>query len=171
MRHLPQAAGFVVPAVEKRYILACTFASTKYLGRAPDDGVLLRAFVGGAMNEAQLEFDDNVLIEHALCDLRRWIPGLGEPRWSTVHRWPKAMAQPHVGHQQLLERIRGAESGTACLALLGNGYEGVGIPDIIAQADHAASKVLADLAGDASDASEGKSQIVPPPGAPDAAQA
>jgi oxygen-dependent protoporphyrinogen oxidase len=139
---VPNAAGFVVPAVEKRRILACTFASTKYLDRSEQGGVLLRAFVGGAMNEKQLELEDDVLVEHALEDLRRWIPGLQEPNWSSVHRWPKAMAQPHVGHQQLLERIRRGESRNLGLALVGNGYEGVGISDVISQADKAAVKAL-----------------------------
>ena len=45
----PDSFGFVVPAIEKRKIMACTFSSLKYPGRAPEDYILLRAFVGGSL--------------------------------------------------------------------------------------------------------------------------
>src|SRR2546425_12228007 len=57
--------GFVVPHAEKRALLACTFSSVKYAGRAPEGDVLLRAFVGGALNEAVLEVDDAPLVMRA----------------------------------------------------------------------------------------------------------
>jgi oxygen-dependent protoporphyrinogen oxidase len=141
---LPKAAGFVVPSVEGRNIPACTFASIKYLGRAPDDGVLLRAFVGGALHEGDLRGDDTALVEIVLKDLKRWFPNLQAPLWSEVRRWPAAMAQPHVGHRERLARIRETESQVSGLALVGNGYEGVGIADIAAQAERAAEKVMTD---------------------------
>ncbi|PYO58792.1 MAG: protoporphyrinogen oxidase, partial [Candidatus Rokuibacteriota bacterium] len=43
--------GFVVPHVERRPIVACTFSSVKYPGRAPAGHVLLRVFLGGALSE------------------------------------------------------------------------------------------------------------------------
>jgi oxygen-dependent protoporphyrinogen oxidase len=141
---LPNAAGFVVPSVEGRRIPACTFASIKYLGRAPDDGVLLRAFVGGALHEDDLSGDDSDLVDIVLKELKRWLPELGRPLWSDVRRWPAAMAQPHVGHRERLARIRDTESRLSGLSLVGNGYEGVGIADIAAQAERAAEKVMVD---------------------------
>src|SRR5262249_61775746 len=44
--------GFVVPRVERRPVIACTFSSVKYPGRAPARPVLLRVFLGGALDEA-----------------------------------------------------------------------------------------------------------------------
>lgn len=143
---LPAAAGFVVPAMEKRNLIACTFASTKYTDRSPDDGVLLRAFVGGALQAAQLDVDDDTLVARVLADLRRWLPlGQATPRFTAVHRWPAAMAQPVIGHADTLARIRQAEASASTLALVGNGFEGVGIPDIIQQASAAADRLLATL--------------------------
>ena len=47
--HPMDAFGLVVPAIEKRKILAVSFSSRKFPGRAPDWQILLRTFVGGAM--------------------------------------------------------------------------------------------------------------------------
>lgn len=129
---LPQAAGFVIPAVEGRGTVACTFAHLKYPGRAPEGRILLRAFVGGALHEDRLDLDDATLVRQTLADLRIYLGALPEPRLARVHRWPKAMAQYVVGHQARVARIRAlTPSG---LHLVGNGYDGVGIPDVAAQA-------------------------------------
>jgi oxygen-dependent protoporphyrinogen oxidase len=138
---LPDAAGFVVPAVEGRALIACTIASAKYADRAPEDGVLLRAFVGGALGEAMLGHDDPTLVAMVMEDLRDLLGVRGEPYLSTVDRWPKAMAQYVLGHADRVKSIRLRERLLPGVALVGNGYEGVGIPDIIAQADQAAARL------------------------------
>ena len=65
VRHPLDGFGFVVPHVERRPIIACTFSSVKYAGRAPEGHVLLRVFMGGALNEAVLEGDDATLVQTA----------------------------------------------------------------------------------------------------------
>ncbi len=129
---LPQAAGFVIPASEGRSTIACTIAHAKYPGRAPSGTTLLRAFVGGAMHEDRLALDDATLIRQTLVDLRSYLGNLSEPHLARVHRWPKAMAQYVVGHQQRVARIRALTP--AGLHLVGNGFDGVGIPDVASQA-------------------------------------
>jgi oxygen-dependent protoporphyrinogen oxidase len=52
IRHPLDGFGFVVPLAEARPIIAGTFSSVKYPGRAPDGHVLLRVFLGGALREA-----------------------------------------------------------------------------------------------------------------------
>ena len=138
---LPLAAGFVVPAVEGRSLIACTFGHHKYAGRAPDGHVLLRAFVGGALNEALLERTDEELTAGVLRDLRDLLDLRGEPLFTRVHRWPKAMAQYVLGHQENVQVIRAREREFPGFALVGNGYEGVGIPDLAAQADNAVDRL------------------------------
>jgi protoporphyrinogen/coproporphyrinogen III oxidase len=129
---LPQAAGFVIPAVEGRGTIACTIAHAKYPGRAPEGTILLRAFVGGALHEDRLDLDDAELVRQTLADLRVYLGALPEPRLARVHRWPKAMAQYVIGHQARVARIRALTPDG--LHLVGNGYDGVGIPDVAAQA-------------------------------------
>jgi len=138
---LPEAAGFVVPAVEDRTVIACTIASGKYAERAPADGVLLRAFAGGALHPGDCELSDAQLLAAVMADLRALLGIAGEPSLVRIHRWPKAMAQFVLGHGERVQGIRLRERAVAGLALVGNGYEGVGIPDIIAQADQAAIRL------------------------------
>ena len=59
---LPDGFGFLVPAVEGRAMLACTFVHRKFLGRTPTGKAVLRAFLGGAKNEALLDESDEVLV-------------------------------------------------------------------------------------------------------------
>jgi len=140
---LPDAAGFVVPEIEHRLILACTICSSKYPDRAPDGRVLLRAFIGGAMHEDELDRDDDALLAAAHAELGELIGISGEPEVAHLRRWPRAMAQHVLGHRDRLQRIREREVALPGLALVGNGYDGVGIPDLAAQADGAAERLLA----------------------------
>ena len=138
---IPSAAGFVVPTCENRSIIACTIASEKYLNRCPDDKVLLRAFIGGAMGEHHLDRSDDDLVWAAHKDIVDVLPIHAGPQQQWVHRWPKAMAQPLIGHGARLKRIRTLESQYPGLILIGNAYEGVGIPDIIAQSKRAVQEL------------------------------
>jgi oxygen-dependent protoporphyrinogen oxidase len=139
---VPEAAGFVVPAIEKRTVIACTFAHRKYAGRAPQGTALLRAFVGGALHESVLEQDDATIIAAVRRDLQALTGIAAEPLFAHVHRWPKAMAQHVIGHRDMLSFLRAREATIPGLALVGNGYEGVGIPDLVAQAENAAKRLL-----------------------------
>lgn len=140
---LPMAAGFVVPYREGRQILAATFMSQKYADRAPADTVLLRVFLGGAGDSKQLQRSDAELVAAACVDLRELVQLNGRPLWYEVDRWPLTMAQYHLGHRDRVAHIRTRSAAIPGLALIGNGYEGVGIPDIIAQANHVAAGWLA----------------------------
>lgn len=138
---LPAAAGFVVPAVEGRTIIAATFGHHKYAGRVPDGHALLRAFIGGALHEQALERSDADLVDGTLRDLRDFLGLRGDPLFTRVHRWPKAMAQYVLGHGEGVQVIRSRERHFPGFALVGNGYEGVGIPDLAAQADQAVDRL------------------------------
>lgn len=138
---LPPAAGFVVPAVEGRSLIAASFCHQKYAGRSPDDRVVIRAFVGGASHASRLEVDDAHLLAALTHDLRELLGITVPPLTTVISRWTAAMAQPIIGHRERLAAIRAAEHLIPSLALVGNGYEGVGVPDIIAQAQTAASRL------------------------------
>ena len=86
-------SGFVVPRVEGLHILAATWVSSKWPGRAPDDHVLLRVFVGGARDPQALEADDDTLVRRAVTDLKGLMAIEGEPELTRVYRWTRANAQ------------------------------------------------------------------------------
>jgi oxygen-dependent protoporphyrinogen oxidase len=138
VRHPLNGAGFVVPHVEGRTIIACTFSSRKFDGRAPDDRVLLRAFAGGMLGREAYALPDGQLVEAALRDLAELLGISGEPDEVWLKRLPDSMPQYEPGHLEHVDGIR----TPAHVALAGNAYRGVGLPDCIATAFAAAEKVL-----------------------------
>jgi oxygen-dependent protoporphyrinogen oxidase len=134
--------GFVVPRTEGRALLACTFSSVKYPGRAPAGHALLRCFVGGALNEAILGSDDGALVAGARDELRQALGVTAEPVLTRVDRWPKAMPQYHVGHLGRVEAIERCAAAIPGLQLAGGAYRGVGIADCVRSGETAAERAL-----------------------------
>lgn len=130
--------GFVVPRSEGRALLAATFSSVKYPGRAPADHVLIRAFLGGALNAAVLEQDDAALVALARRDLADAIGIRAEPMLTRVARWPASMPQYRVGHLTRVETIEHRLQRVPGLWLAGGAYRGVGIADCVRSGETAA---------------------------------
>jgi oxygen-dependent protoporphyrinogen oxidase len=134
--------GFVVPAIERRALIACTWAGRKFPGRAPEGAELVRGFVGGALRPDLVELDDAALAEAVRRDLRELAGITAAPTLVRVHRHRRAMPQYAVGH---LDRVAAIEARTAALpalALAGAAYRGVGIPDCVRGGEAAADAVL-----------------------------
>jgi oxygen-dependent protoporphyrinogen oxidase len=137
--------GFVVPRVEGRQLIAATFSSAKWPGRAPPGAALVRGYVGGAGREAVLEGDDDELVRLVRSELADTAGIRGEPRHAEVHRFHRAVPQYDVGH---LERVAGLEAALrSCpgVFVTGASYRGVGIPDCVRAAATTASAVLESL--------------------------
>jgi oxygen-dependent protoporphyrinogen oxidase len=150
--HGLEGFGFIVPPGEAN-VLASTWVSSKWDARAPEGRALVRAFVGGARDEARVESStDAELVSLARTDLERFMGSLGTPRFTRVYRYANAGPQPHVGHGKRLERIAARLQGLPGLYVAGAAYEGVGIPDCVRQARAAASAALRRLSENQSDA-------------------
>jgi oxygen-dependent protoporphyrinogen oxidase len=134
--------GFVVPAVERRDLLACTFSSRKWVGRAPEGFELLRAFVGGVRRPELVDRDDAALVSAVRADLARWVGLAGEPVWTRVDRWRRAMPQYELGHAERLATIEQRLAAFPQLELAGNAYRGIGIPDSVHSGEAAADALL-----------------------------
>jgi oxygen-dependent protoporphyrinogen oxidase len=143
--HPLDASGLVVPAVEKRQILSVSFASRKFAGRAPEGQVVLRTFLGGALQPEILTHTDDELVRIVLSELREILGVRGEPRFTIVSRHVRAMPQYHVGHLDRIRRIEQSIAAQPRLALAGNAYAGVGIPDCIHSGQLAAERVFSSL--------------------------
>ncbi|MBI2351201.1 MAG: protoporphyrinogen oxidase, partial [Deltaproteobacteria bacterium] len=143
--HAPDSFGFVVPSAESRKIMACTFSSMKYAGRAPEDYVLLRAFVGGALQPSLFEDDDATMENNVRQELASLLGVTAAPLFSRLHRHPRSMPQYQVGHQERVRRIETALSKLPGLALAGSAYHGVGIADCIHSGEEAAERMLLQL--------------------------
>lgn len=138
--------GFVVPAVEKRTLLACTFSSVKYPGRAGAGTVLVRAFVGGALFPEAYEMPDDRMLAGVGRDLRDLIGVRADPVDSVITRWPRSMPQYNVGHLERVTRLEEEAGRHATLALAGAAYRGVGIPDCVRSGEAAGERLVTALA-------------------------
>jgi oxygen-dependent protoporphyrinogen oxidase len=139
--------GFVVPRTEGRALLACTFSSVKYPGRAPEGFVLLRCFLGGALDAATVRSDDADLVGRARGELHDALGIAAEPVLTRLRRHPASMPQYHVGHLLRAEAIERRVAGVPGLALAGAAYRGVGIADCVRSGEAAVEALLAPAGG------------------------
>jgi len=145
IRHPLNAFGLVIPAIEKRRVLAVSFTSRKFPGRAPAGRILLRTFVGGAMQPELLQHDDATILRIVREELRDILGVEGEPDFAEVAWHRNAMPQYHVGHVERVARIRALTALVPGLELAGNAYSGVGLPDCIQSGESAAQRLVSDL--------------------------
>jgi oxygen-dependent protoporphyrinogen oxidase len=129
--------GFLVPKLERQYLMGCTWVGNKFNHRVPDDMVLLRCFVGGN----GLALPDDELVAAARNELRSIMGLQAQPVFHSIARWPNAMAQYTVGHQERVERIEAIVHSMPGLHLAGNAYRGIGIPDCVKTGKDAAARI------------------------------
>ena len=134
--------GFVVPFIEKRTLIACTFSSVKFAGRAPQGHALLRAFVGGALQPELFELNEAELLSRVREDLRELLGIERAPLFAEVSRWERSMPQYHVGHLERVKRIEERVASLRGLVLAGNAYSGLGIPDCIRSGEAASDNIF-----------------------------
>ncbi|MEO7111528.1 MAG: protoporphyrinogen oxidase [Polyangiaceae bacterium] len=140
--HALDATGFIVPRSEGEELLASTWVSSKWKDRVPNGRVLIRGFVGGAGHQDTLLKDDADLAALALLELRKLMPISGSPLFSRVFRFNDASPQLRVGH---LVRARGLHERVSKIEnvfVIGNGYDGVGIPACVKSATETAKKIV-----------------------------
>jgi oxygen-dependent protoporphyrinogen oxidase len=145
---LPEGFGFLVPAVEGRDVLACTFAHRKFLGRTPQGKAVFRAFLGGMKRTDLLAESDEALVAVVRREMSeilgvKTIGAEVEPEFAQVTRWRRAMAQYAVGHKERMQRINARLAALPGLRLVGNAYDGIGVPDCIRLGRNAAKELLA----------------------------
>jgi oxygen-dependent protoporphyrinogen oxidase len=144
IQHPMRGAGFIVPKSEGRRITACSWSSEKFAHRAPDDCVLLRVFIGGALAEDLAEQDDTSLIALALDELRTIMGISATPVLAKSYRWPKANPQYELGHALRVEEIERTLANSRGMHLAGAAYHGAGIPDCIMSGMQAARLIAAE---------------------------
>lgn len=134
--------GFVVDRREARAVVAGTFSSSKFPGRAKGGAELLRLFLGGAGREDVVGWTDSDILAAVRRDLRDILGASPEPTTARVYRWPSSNPQYDVGHRQRVERLEGRLKSLPGLVLAGSSYKGVGIPDCVRSGRDAAKRIL-----------------------------
>ena len=134
--HPMDAFGFLVPPTERRHLMACTWVTSKFAGRAPAGIALLRGFLDGSRGASDAD-----LLRVCRQDLERLMSLRAEPLFHRVYRWPESLAQYGVGHGEIIAAIRRSLADLPRVHVIGNAFEGVGIPDCIRLARATAMKV------------------------------
>jgi oxygen-dependent protoporphyrinogen oxidase len=142
VRHPMHGTGFVVPKAERRALLAGTWVTSKWPGRAPEGHVLLRAFLGGGRDPHRLERnDDTTLVQTATEELAELLEISGPPLFTRLTRWARQSPQYGLGHQARVATIEQRLKALPGLFLAGSGFRAIGIPDCIADGRATASTV------------------------------
>ena len=141
LRHLPPGFGFLVPRSEGARMLACTFVHNKFPHRAPANKGILRCFLGGARDEAVLSLTDDEIVDTVRTELKKIVKLEARPMFERVYRWRGAMAQYESGHITRVARIEERVKEIPGLALAGNAFHGIGVPDCIREGMNAANAI------------------------------
>ena len=143
-QHDFEGFGFLSPKYERRRITACTWVSTKLNFRAPDDGVLVRTFVGGAGQEDLVDLDDEALIALSREELEDLMGVTADPLFACIFRWRRGRPQFDVGHLERVAEMERLAAQVGGLFLTGSAYRGSAIPDCIVQAVDTVDRILGD---------------------------
>ena len=130
--HPLKGSGFVVPRTEQSALLASTWVTSKWPGRAPEGHVLLRAVLGGGRDPHRLDRSDDELIEAARDALTEILDITGEPVFPPrLYRWTRQSPQFEVGHLERVATIEQHLANVPGLFVTGSGFRAIGIPDCI----------------------------------------
>lgn len=138
-RVLSEGFGFLVPFTEGKRMLASTFVHNKFPHRVPDGRMLLRVVLAGGDERSDdggsvkstLDLRDADILAIVGQELNEILGLVAEPLFTRVYRWPRAMAQYDVGHLEQVAQIRRLIDKLPSVALAGNAYSGIGVPDCI----------------------------------------
>jgi oxygen-dependent protoporphyrinogen oxidase len=139
---LPAGFGFLVPRSEGKRLIAATFVHNKFPHRSPENRALVRCFLGGTRDESALQLSEEEILRVVREELRQILGITSEPLFTRVYKWKSAMAQYNVGHLERLDRIESLRKQYSGLALAGNGYRGIGVPDCVRSGMESANEVL-----------------------------
>lgn len=139
---LPPGFGFLVPRSEGRKLLAATFVHNKFPHRAPDDRALLRCFFAGRNAEDVWPLADDQIVGIVRNELQQILGLRAEPLFSRVYKWKSAMAQYSVGHLDRLDRMERLRQQLPGIALAGNAFRGIGVPDCVRSGRDAAAQLV-----------------------------
>jgi oxygen-dependent protoporphyrinogen oxidase len=144
---LPPGFGFLIPRSAGLRTLAATFVHNKFPHRTPENCALIRCFLGGTRDEQILQNSEKEILQIVRDELRQILGTTlnAEPLFARVYKWKSAMAQYSVGHLERVQRIESRRQNLPGLALAGNGYNGIGVPDCVRSGTEAASKILAEM--------------------------
>src|SRR4029078_8218576 len=102
----------------------------------------------GALQPEVFELSDAEMLARVRADLRDLLGIQVPPLFAEVSKWARSMPQYHLGHLERVQRIEQRAAALPGLALAGNAYRGLGIPDCISSGEAAAEQIENSLSAD-----------------------
>ncbi len=137
--------GFLVPPQEGKFLVGCTWSSAKWPHLADDNLVLIRCMVGRRGDRRWLDMDDETMVNRVHDELVEAMGLTAGPNHQSIQRWPQAMPQYLMGHQDRLDALDAAIHHLPGLHLTGAAYRGVGLASCVADAKRTAQDVAQDV--------------------------
>jgi oxygen-dependent protoporphyrinogen oxidase len=137
----PDGFGFLVPRDCGLELLGALFVSRLFAGRAPPGAEQVTAMLGGMRWPGAVDAPADVLLARASAALDRALGLVEAPRALAITRWPRAVAQPGVGHVAAVRAIRARLARLPPLALAGGCWDGVALGSALASGARAAQAI------------------------------
>jgi oxygen-dependent protoporphyrinogen oxidase len=139
-------SGFVVPRTEGLALLAGTWVTSKWAGRAPEGHVLIRGFLGGGRDPGRLDAADEELIETVRREMHELLVISGAPLLIRLFRWTRQSPQYETGHLERVAAIERRLGGLPGIFVTGSGFRAIGIPDCISDGRATAARAAEHVA-------------------------
>jgi oxygen-dependent protoporphyrinogen oxidase len=139
--------GFLVPRSAGLRVLGTVWNSSLFPGRAPEGNALVTSFVGGATDPAAAKLTTKELASLVHREISPLLSITGDPVFSNVAIWPRALPQYNLGHSDRLEALTKLLSRFPGIWLAGNYLRGPAIGSCVEQALAVAGEVIQSLRG------------------------
>lgn len=134
--------GFLVPKKwQTPPLLGVLFSSVVFPHYAPDDHILIRAFLGGTRHPDVMSLDDHSLSKAALRAMDQVLGLRSEPCLTDIARWNQAIPRYTPGHTERIRLIRQEISKKPGLWLAGNFMSGISVNDCISRGVQVANAI------------------------------
>ncbi len=133
--------GVLVPEVEHGRILGALFSSSLFPVRAPEGHVAITCFVGGTRQPELAALPEDELVATVRAELAQLLGANGQPVFTHVHRWPRAIPQYTLGYRRHKDALTEFEASAPGLFIGGNCRDGVSLANCIASGQRLANAV------------------------------
>jgi oxygen-dependent protoporphyrinogen oxidase len=137
--------GYLIPAVEKRKILGTIWSSVLFPGRAPEGHAAFTTFVGGSRQPELTQGTDAEILASTTSELRDIMGITGEPAYTRLLRWDRAIPQYALGYHRTLETIDHTERDVPGLFFCSNYRGGIAVGDCLMGGERIAGRVKESL--------------------------
>ena len=142
IQHPLNGFGVLISRTRKIRTLGALFSSTLFPQRAPNNQILLTAFVGGIQDPDAINFSDEALVKGVLNDLKPYLDINHPPIFQNIVRWPNAIPQYDSHHHHVLELCQKIENEIPGLFLLGNYRGGISLENVLINAQQLANRLV-----------------------------